>query len=283
MLQCLSFSSSFTGPIDLSVLSTASKSPALLVMSDTKTGTEDDHSEASKKQKQQNQEEVGTAKLLPRMPPWLSQNARRVYKALASIIRLVGRAAGFGIIILLITLSTAEYLYLVNVSYFYILLKVYCFIFVGRPEDPALMRMVDTLLETLQQAADELCQQQEQASHSLDIGSGQPQRASAVSACVLCELMYGASGVWTDELVNLFGGQSSKESSSGFEKWEYENDTEVKARMSECMGSILHDYLIPELWDLPVDAGAFADRGYSVVDTSLLHVLQDNAMLQQVD
>jgi hypothetical protein len=52
--------------------------------------------------------------------------------------------------------------------------------------------------------------------------------------------------------------------------------------MSECMGSILHDYLIPELWDLPVDAGAFADRGHSVVDMPLLHVLQDNAMLQQV-
>jgi hypothetical protein len=51
------------------------------------------------------------------------------------------------------------------------------------------MRVVEALLETLQQAADELCQQQEQASHSLDIGSGQPQRASAVSACVLSELV----------------------------------------------------------------------------------------------
>lgn len=144
------------------------------------------------------------------------------------------------------------------------------------------MRVVYTLLETLQQAADELSQQQEQASYSLDIGSGQPQRASAVSACVLSELVYGASGVWTDELFSLFSSQSSKESNSGLKKWQYENDTEVKARMSECMGSILHDYLVPELWDLPVDAGAFADRGYSVIEMPLLHVLQDNAMLQQV-
>lgn len=144
------------------------------------------------------------------------------------------------------------------------------------------MRVVEALLETLQQAADELCQQQNQASHSLDIGSGQPQRASAVSACVLSELVYGTSGVWTDELTSLFGGRSSRDSNSGFEKWQFEDDTEVKARMSECMGSILHDYLIPELWDLPVDAGAFADGGQSVVDMPLLHVLQDNAMLQQV-
>lgn len=96
MLQCLSFSSSFAGPIDISVLSTASKSPALLVMSDPKSGTGDDHPETSMKQKQQNLEEVVVAKLLPRMPPWLSPNAQRVYKALANIIRLVGRAAGSG-------------------------------------------------------------------------------------------------------------------------------------------------------------------------------------------
>ncbi|KAG0557818.1 hypothetical protein KC19_11G159100 [Ceratodon purpureus] len=247
MLQCLSFSSSFAGPMDLSVLSTASKSPALLVMSDPKTGTEDDHPETSKKQKQQNLEEVVAGKLLPRMPPWLSQNAQRVYKALASIIRLVGRAAAS-----------------------------------GRPGDLSLMRVVETLLETLQRAADELCQQQEQASHSLDIGSGQAQRASAVSACVLSELVYGTSRVWTDELVSLFGGRSSKDSNSGPEKWQFENETEVKTRISECMGGILHDYLRPELWDLPVDAGAFSDRGHSVVDMPLLHVLQDNAMLQQV-
>jgi hypothetical protein len=82
--------------MDLSVLSSATKSPALLVVSDPKTGTEDDHPETSKKQKQQNLEEVVAAKRLPRMPPWLSQNAQRVYKALASIIRLVGRAAGSG-------------------------------------------------------------------------------------------------------------------------------------------------------------------------------------------
>lgn len=282
MLQCLSFSSSFAGPMDLSVLSTASKSPTLLVMSDPKTVTEDDRPETTKKQKQQNLEEVVGAKLLPRMPPWLSQNAQRVYKALASIIRLVGRAAGSGKSLLSPPQSSVLNTCNLYAYHTCILLKVECFVSVGRPGDPALMRVVETLLETLQQAADELCQQQEQASHSLDIGSGQPQRASAVSACVLSELVYGTSGVWTDELVSLFGGRSSKDSNSGSEKWQFENETEVKTRVSECMGSILHDYLIPELWDLPVDAGAFADRGYSVIDMPLLHVLQDNAMLQQV-
>jgi len=96
MLQCLSFSSTFAGPIDLSASSTTSKSQAVLVVSDPRTGTEDDQSEASKKQKQQKLEEVVAAEQLPRMPPWLSQIAQRVYKAIASIIRLVGRAATSG-------------------------------------------------------------------------------------------------------------------------------------------------------------------------------------------
>lgn len=143
------------------------------------------------------------------------------------------------------------------------------------------MRVVEALLGILQQGADELSQQQERTYQSVDFGFGQPQRASAVSACVLNELVCGASGVWSHELVSLFGGRTSKEA-CGFEKWKFENDIEVKARISECVGSILHDYLVPELWDLPVDSAAFSDRGSSMVDMAILHVLQDNAMLQQV-
>lgn len=246
MLQCLSFSSAFAGPIDLSVLSTVPKSPALLAISIPTIGIEDEQLDTSQKQKEQKPEEVAPAHLLPRMPPWLSQNSQRVFKALASIIRLVGRAAGS-----------------------------------GRPGDPALVRVVEALLGILQQGADELSQQQERTYQSVDFGFGQPQRASAVSACVLNELVCGASGVWSHELVSLFGGRTSKEA-CGFEKWKFENDIEVKARISECVGSILHDYLVPELWDLPVDSAAFSDRGSSMVDMAILHVLQDNAMLQQV-
>lgn len=96
MLQCLSFSSAFAGPIDLSVLSTAPKSQALLVITDPKSSAEDHQPETLKKQKHQKPEEVVAAEQLPRMPPWLSQTAQRVYGATASIIRLVGRAAASG-------------------------------------------------------------------------------------------------------------------------------------------------------------------------------------------
>lgn len=82
--------------MDLSVLGTASKSQALLVISDPKAGAEDHQPEISKKHKQKKLEEVVAAEQLPRMPPWLSQIAQRVYKAIAIIIRLVGRAAGSG-------------------------------------------------------------------------------------------------------------------------------------------------------------------------------------------
>lgn len=155
-------------------------------------------------------------------------------------------------------------------------------VFVGRPGDPALMRVVETLLETLQQAADELSQQQqEQTITNFNFGSGQQQRNSAVSACVLNELVYGASGQWTHELASHFRVRSS-EASSGVDEWQNENASEVEARLVECMGNILHDYLVPELWDAPVDSGKITERGFSMADMTLLHVLQDNAMLQQV-
>lgn len=161
-------------------------------------------------------------------------------------------------------------------------LRIEYIVFVGRPGDPALMRVVETLLETLQRAADELSQQQqEQTITKLDIGSGQQQRASAVSACVLNELVYGASGQWTHELASHFRVRSFEES-RGVDEWQNKIDSEVEARLVECMGNILHDYLVPELWDAPVDSGTYSERGFSKADMSLLHVLQDNAMLQQV-
>ena len=97
MSQCLSFSSSFSGPINLTSLATSSKSSPLLVMSEHKTNAIDEEIVSSKlpiqsKQKHERVEAIVAAD----MPPWLSQSAHRVYKTLACIIRLVGGAAVSG-------------------------------------------------------------------------------------------------------------------------------------------------------------------------------------------
>lgn len=101
MSQCLSFSSSFSGPINLTSLATSSKSRPLLVMSEIKTNAIDEETVLSKlpiqsEQKHERVEAIVAAEILPRMPPWLSQSAHRVYKTLACIIRLVGEAAVCG-------------------------------------------------------------------------------------------------------------------------------------------------------------------------------------------
>lgn len=101
MSQCLSFSSSFAGPMNLDSLATSSKSRPLLVMSELKTNAIDEETASSKLpiqsgQKHERVEAIVAAEILPRMPPWLLQSAHRVYKTLACIIRLVGEAAVSG-------------------------------------------------------------------------------------------------------------------------------------------------------------------------------------------
>jgi hypothetical protein len=142
------------------------------------------------------------------------------------------------------------------------------------------MGLVECLLETLQQTATELDRQGDLTT-SVNISSGEVQRNSAASVCVLNELMYGASGVWTNKLPGLFGGISCGMASQ-HEQWQHHNGREVTACISECVGDILHDYLMPQIWELPVDSGSGLFRDSYGNDMQLLHVLQDNAMLQQV-
>lgn len=143
------------------------------------------------------------------------------------------------------------------------------------------MRIVEILLDTLQQAASELREQPEEANQSIHFGDGRLQRASATAVCILNEFVYGASGLWTDKMSSFFGNFSTKEAhESG--KWGIGSNVDAKSHISECMGNILHDYLSPEIWELPVEAVARSARKASSLDMSLLHILQDNAMLQQV-
>lgn len=164
---------------------------------------------------------------------------------------------------------------------FEVLKIVFLFHVLGKPGDPALMRIVEILLDTLQQAASELREQPEEANQSIHFGDGRMQRASATAVCILNEFVYGASGLWTDKLSSFFGDFSTKEAHESGKWWKGSN-VDAKSHISECMGNILHDYLSPEIWELPVEAVARSARKESSSDMSLLHVLQDNAMLQQV-
>lgn len=98
MTQCLSFHSAFTGSINLSTLTTVSRSPPLLILLEPKSNAYGDHEEKSKslvssEKESQKVEAVGAREQLPRMPPWHTHSATRLYNTLACIVRLVGRAA----------------------------------------------------------------------------------------------------------------------------------------------------------------------------------------------
>ncbi|XP_024523552.1 TELO2-interacting protein 1 homolog isoform X1 [Selaginella moellendorffii] len=95
---------------------------------------------------------------------------------------------------------------------------------------------------------------------------GQLRRSAAAAACALNEIIYGASGTWLDRN-NLFGSKESNE-------WDPLPKADFLSHVRDAIDDVLHDYMVSELWDLPVDSQGS--------DESDLAILEDNATLQQV-
>jgi hypothetical protein len=130
------------------------------------------------------------------------------------------------------------------------------------------------------------------------ITSGQEMRTAATSVCSLNEVIYGASGAWNGKFFLEFGDnmlvknqQNVKleklEAFSSFQslqaRWEAAGRDQVRSFISDCAGSMLHDYLSAELWDLPTDIASFTHRNeVSLDELPPVHTFQDNTMIQKV-
>ncbi|KAL3637600.1 hypothetical protein CASFOL_018768 [Castilleja foliolosa] len=98
-------------------------------------------------------------------------------------------------------------------------------------------------------------------------GLGQLVRQASVTACLLNEMMFGLSDQSITSFDRMFGSGPHR---SG-----------ERAHLVDCIGSILHEYLSPEIWDLPLGLSASLQQSEEDGDMSL-HFFNDNGMLHQV-
>ncbi|OAE27011.1 hypothetical protein AXG93_1774s1210 [Marchantia polymorpha subsp. ruderalis] len=172
--QCLGFSSAFTGSLGQIAANPSAHSP---VVSEILPGR-GKHND-SQKSVQESDASSGVQQELylegiPSMPPWLPVGtASRLYSVLADVLRLAGVSA----------ISDQR-----NGTRFF--------------------GLVELLLVDIRLAATNR-KMYNSDSRSMDFETGQRLRAAATSACVLNEIMYGASGKWNGKLFSKFQEQDS--------------------------------------------------------------------------
>lgn len=131
-------------------------------------------------------------------------------------------------------------------------------------------------------------------------GSGQLLQQASTAVCILNEMIYGLSDQAVDILTRIFQKPRAKreevqEFGAGLANghhyklecsvpngsvWKASRDKGVRSHLTDCVGGILHEYLSPELWDLPIDLKSSLHCDDEAEDISL-HFFCDTAMLQQ--
>lgn len=203
---------------------------------------------------------------LPHVPPWfVHSSSQRLYFALAGMVRLVG-------------LSTVS----------------------GHGTSASLSVFVDILLNQFRRLSTELRAKDTQRygvqRWYMKSDSGQILRQASSAVCMLNELIYGLSDQSLCICLQLFNkssaqvvrvpGQNDKTSSGEHrgvtdsrEVWKISEEVGTKDDIIHCIGSILHEYMSPEVWDLPTEQNSELCLG----EISLpLHLFRDTTALQQV-
>ncbi|KAK9081536.1 hypothetical protein Syun_030860 [Stephania yunnanensis] len=179
---------------------------------------------------------------VPRMPPWfLHVGSEKLYLALAGILRLVG-------------LST-----------------------MADPRDEvSLSTLIDIPLSHLHKLISEVrmrgYSKESWQSWYTRSGSGQLLRQACTAVCILNEIIYGLSDqsvksftcTFQKSRINMERLKGTDGSSSTCNSniartllnetvWKVHPRKNARIHLIECIGSILHEYLSAEVWDLPVD------------------------------
>lgn len=127
--------------------------------------------------------------------------------------------------------------------------------------------------------------------------SGQLLRQASSAVCMLNELIYGLSDQSLCICLQLFNKSSvqvarvpgpddnltscaeNREVIGSREVWKISEQMGTKEDIIQCIGSILHEYISPEVWDLPTEQNSELCQG----ETNLpLHLFRDTSALQQV-
>ncbi|XP_050216425.1 uncharacterized protein LOC126667488 [Mercurialis annua] len=208
---------------------------------------------------------------IPRMPPWfVYAGSRKLYQALAGILRLVGLS-------LMADFRSEGHISVVT-------------------DIP-----LDYLRKLISEVRVKEYNNESWQSWYNRTGSGQLLRQASTAACILNEMMFGLSYQSVDSLTNMFEKSVFKREeiqefdargASGHFTFESPELTQsiwklslLKASRSsliDCIGRILHEYLSSEVWDLPVDHRPSRIQPDGEVEELALHFFHDTAMLHQV-
>ncbi|KAL7592269.1 hypothetical protein Lser_V15G33916 [Lactuca serriola] len=254
---CLSQNSVFSGSLDKLLLerSSSSTSSSSSSSSSSSVGYLRSITEMkatsffSNEKKESNYEDINNSfKIqneydLPRMPPWFSSSGtqRQLYHALAGILRL----ASFSLI-------------------------------AGSQSGGNLSIIKDIPLSYLRKLIADV-RNKEYIKESWECwykrpNSGKLVRQATTAVCILNEMMFGLSDEAIHNLKTKFHKSSSSESlKDDVGGWNVSLTKDTRSQLIECIGSILHEYLSPEIWNLPLQQS----------DVNV-HFFHDNAMLHQV-
>lgn len=132
-------------------------------------------------------------------------------------------------------------------------------------------------------------------------GSGRLVRQASVAACILNEMIYGLSDQAIDAfskmfhipcirwevdetaMVDEYSMQQDKVARTGRDEsvWRFCHK-DGRSHLIDCVGSVLHEYLSSEIWDLPSAKQDFVELSDIVDGDITLHFFHDNAMMHQV-
>ena len=99
--------------------------------------------------------------------------------------------------------------------------------------------------------------------------SGKLVRQASTAACILNEMVFGLSDQAVDNMKSMFRNNISG--------WDVSSKRDLQSQLIDSIGSILHEYLSPEIWNLPLEQSNVVAGDINV------HFFQDNAMLHQVN
>ncbi|XP_068654423.1 uncharacterized protein [Aristolochia californica] len=197
---------------------------------------------------------------IPRMPPWfVYRGGQKLYQVLAGVLRLVG-------------LSTMA----------------------DQRSKVPLSILIDHLMDNFRKLISELRirEYSKESWHSWYVRSelGHLLRQASTTACVLNEIIFGTSDKCIEQFGKMFCQYSEdikffygiRNSMVRDSLWKVTGGNEASVHLIDCVGSILHEYLSSEVWDLPTDKYSSKLAQDAEVEHLSCHFFQDTAALHRV-
>jgi len=172
-----------------------------------------------------------------------------------------------------------------------------CLLMLGKETAASLSPFVDILLDHFRRLSTEL-RSKNIYRDSLDrwymkSEAGHTLRKASSAVCMLNELIYGLSDRSLGMFLQLFQNRSAQMIRTAHQNdqltacvehnerkvWGFNEQKDTKDNIIHCIGSILHEYVSPEVWDLPTEK----DVELSLTELNLpLHFYRDTTALHTV-